>query len=46
MAFDAVRGECSVTLYFNVPGISSDDLEVSVETRRRLHIRPSRCTRW
>ena len=31
MAFDAVRGKGSVTLYFDVRGISSDDLEVSVE---------------
>ena len=31
MAFDAVRDEDSVTLYFDVPGVSADDLEVSVE---------------
>lgn len=31
LAFDAVRDEDSVTLYFDVPGISADDLEVSVE---------------
>lgn len=31
MAFDAVRDDDAVTLYFDVPGISADDLEVSVE---------------
>lgn len=31
MAFDAVRDEDSVTLYFDVPGVTADDLEVSVE---------------
>lgn len=41
MAFDAVRDEDSVTLYFDVPGISADDLEVSVE-RNELTISATR----
>jgi HSP20 family protein len=41
MAFDAVRDEGSVTLYFDVPGISADDLEVSVE-RNELTITAAR----
>lgn len=31
MAFDAVRDEESVTLYFDVPGVSGDDIDVHVE---------------
>jgi HSP20 family protein len=31
MAFDAVRGDEAVTLYFDVPGVSGDDIEVHVE---------------
>ncbi len=41
MAFDAVRAEGSVTLYFDVPGISAEDLEVSVE-RNELTISATR----
>lgn len=41
MAFDAVRDDNSVTLYFDVPGISADDLEVSVE-RNELTISATR----
>lgn len=41
MAFDAVRDDDSVTLYFDVPGISADDLEVSVE-RNELTISATR----
>lgn len=41
MAFDAVRDEGSVTLYFDVPGISAEDLEVSVE-RNELTIAATR----
>lgn len=31
MAFDAVRDDESVTLYFDVPGVSGDDIDVHVE---------------
>lgn len=31
MAFDAIREAESVTLYFDVPGISADDIDVNVE---------------
>ncbi len=31
MAFDAVRDEDQVIMYFDVPGVSADDLDVSVE---------------
>lgn len=31
MAFDAIREDESVTLYFDVPGISADDIDVNVE---------------
>lgn len=41
MAFDAVRDEDSVTLYFDVPGVTADDLEVSVE-RNELTISATR----
>lgn len=41
MAFDAVRDDDAVTLYFDVPGISADDLEVSVE-RNELTISATR----
>lgn len=41
MAFDAVRDEDAVTLYFDVPGITADDLEVSVE-RNELTIAATR----
>lgn len=44
MAFDAVRDEDSVILYFDVPGISADDLEVSVE-RNELMITATRMWR-
>lgn len=41
MAFDAVRGEDAVTLYFDVPGVSADDLEVHVD-RNQLTISAER----
>ncbi|MFP3883594.1 MAG: Hsp20/alpha crystallin family protein [Actinomycetota bacterium] len=41
MGFDAVRDDDAVTLYFDVPGISADDLEVSVE-RNELTISATR----
>lgn len=41
MAFDAVRDEDSVTLYFDVPGVTADNLEVSVE-RNELTISATR----
>jgi len=44
MAFDAVRDDDAVTLYFDVPGISADDLEVSVE-RNELSISATRVWR-
>ena len=31
LAFDAVRDEDVVTVYFDVPGVTADDLDVSVE---------------
>jgi len=31
MAFDAVRDDQSVTLYFDVPGVSGEDIDVHVE---------------
>jgi len=31
LAFDAIREDESVTLYFDVPGISADDIDVNVE---------------
>lgn len=31
MAFDAVRDDDAVTLYFDVPGIAADDLEINVD---------------
>lgn len=44
MAFDAVRDEGSVILYFDVPGMSANDLEVSVE-RNELTITATRVWR-
>lgn len=41
MAFDAVRNEDAVTLYFDVPGVSADDLEVNVD-RNQLTITAER----
>ena len=41
MAFDAVRGEDAVTLYFDVPGVSAEDLDVSVD-RNQLTITAER----
>lgn len=41
MAFDAVRSEDAVTLYFDVPGVSADDLEVNVD-RNQLTITAER----
>jgi HSP20 family protein len=41
MAFDAVRGEDAVTLYFDVPGVTADDLEVNVD-RNQLTITAER----
>lgn len=31
MAFDAIRDDDAVTLYFDVPGISADDLDINVD---------------
>lgn len=44
LAFDAVREQESVTLYFDVPGISADDIEVHVE-RNELTITATRVWR-
>jgi HSP20 family protein len=44
LAFDAVRDEDSVTLYFDVPGFSADDIDVSVE-RNELTVSASRVWR-
>ena len=41
MAFDAIREEESVTLYFDVPGVSADDIDVHVE-RNELTITATR----
>lgn len=41
MAFDAVRNEDAVTLYFDVPGVSAEDLEVNVD-RNQLTITAER----
>ncbi len=41
MAFDAVRSEDAVRLYFDVPGVSADDLEVNVD-RNQLTISAER----
>lgn len=41
MAFDAVRDDESMTLYFDVPGVSGDDIEVHVE-RNELTITAQR----
>ena len=41
MAFDAVREADAVTLYFDVPGITADDIEVHVE-RNELTITATR----
>jgi HSP20 family protein len=41
MAFDAVRDDEAVTLYFDVPGVSGDDLDVSVN-RNELTITAER----
>lgn len=41
MAFDAIREDDSVTLYFDVPGISADDIDVHVE-RNELTITATR----
>ena len=37
LAFDAIREDESVTLYFDVPGISADDIDLNVE-RNELSI--------
>jgi HSP20 family protein len=44
LAFDAIRDDESVVLYFDVPGISADDLDVNVE-RNELTITASRVWR-
>ena len=41
MAFDAVRSEDAVTLYFDVPGVSAEDLDVNVD-RNQLTITAER----
>lgn len=41
MAFDAVRNEDAVTLYFDVPGVSAEDLDVNVD-RNQLTITAER----
>lgn len=41
MAFDAVRDEDAVTLYFDVPGVSAENLEVNVD-RNQLTITAER----
>lgn len=41
LAFDAIREDESVTLYFDVPGISADDIDVNVE-RNELTITANR----
>lgn len=43
LAFDAVRDEGTVTIYFDVPGIGADDIEVNVE-RNELTVTVER--RW
>lgn len=43
LALDAVRDDDEVTIYLDVPGVSGDDLDVSVE-RNELTIRAER--RW
>lgn len=41
MGFDAVRDEDAVTLYFDVPGISAEDLDINVD-RNELTITAER----
>ena len=41
MAFDAIRDDESVTLYFDVPGVTADDIDVHVE-RNELTITANR----
>lgn len=41
MAFDAIRGDESVILYFDVPGISAEDIDIHME-RNELTITATR----
>lgn len=43
LAFDAVRDDDEVTIYFDVPGVTLDDIDLSVE-KNELTVRVTR--RW